>query len=53
LIMPVFEKMLENLSNSGNRVPSLSQAAARTSFCKSVCGGTEVASETRAAVGMA
>jgi hypothetical protein len=49
-MIPVFEKMLENLSNSGKRAPKTSQAAARTSFCKNTWGGTDVARETRAAV---
>jgi hypothetical protein len=49
----VLEKMLENRSNSGKRVPNPSQAAARTSFCKNTFGGTDVARETRAAVGIA
>src|SRR6202140_1055143 len=52
-MIPVFEKMLENLSNSGKRLPNPSHAAARTSFCKNTCGGTDVARETRAAVGIA
>src|SRR5260370_24240321 len=51
--MPVFEKMLAYLSNSGKRSRSESQVAARTSFCKNMWGGTDVARETRAAVGIA
>src|ERR1700755_3107100 len=53
LTIPVFEKMLENLSNSGKRDPNTFQAAASTSFCKKTCGGTDVARETRAALGIA
>jgi len=52
-MIPVFAKMPENLSKSGKRLPSTSQAATNTSFCKNVWGGTDVASETRAAVGIA
>src|SRR5487761_2529609 len=44
--------MLENLSKSGKRLPNTSHAATRTSFCKKVWGGTDVASERRAAVCM-
>jgi hypothetical protein len=48
-MMPVLEKMLDNVSNCGRRDPNTSQAAARTSFCKSTLGGTDVASDTSAA----
>jgi hypothetical protein len=43
-------KMLANRSKSGKRLPKTSHAAARTSFCMKVWGGTDVAIETRAAV---
>src|ERR1700733_13485446 len=51
--MPVLVKMLESVSNWGKRGPNTSHAAARTSFCKNTLGGTDVASETRAAAGIA
>jgi hypothetical protein len=44
--------MLESVSNCGKRGPNTSHAAARTSFCKNTLGGTDVASETRAAAGI-
>src|ERR1700761_6169805 len=51
--MPVLAKMLDSVSNWGKRGPNTSHAAARTSFCKNTLGGTDVASETRAAAGIA
>src|SRR5665213_2555226 len=47
--MPVLVKMLESISNSGKRGANTSHAAASTSFCKNTLGGSDVASETRAA----
>src|SRR5712664_4252605 len=51
--IPVLEKILAYLSNSGRRSRSESHVAARTSFCKNTWGGTDVARETSAAVGIA
>src|SRR5580698_5823967 len=48
-MMPVFEKMLDNVSNCGSREPNTCHAAARTSFCKNTWGGSDVASDTKAA----
>src|ERR1700721_2591489 len=38
--------MLAKRSKSGKRLPKMSHAAANTSFCKKICGETDVASET-------
>src|SRR6185437_4516853 len=51
LMIPVLEKMLDRVSNCGSREPNTSHAAARTSFCNSTWGGSEVASDTKAAFG--
>src|SRR5947209_8399493 len=44
--------MLENRSNSGKRAPNTSHAATNTSFCNNTFGGTDVAREISAALGI-